>query len=172
MYSLKFNPAKAEALFDGLLRLDSTDLSILQDAADFYRENHRYEKALCVLPLVIAHPQVENWQKANAHADIGEMYTATGQLEPAMQAYLVCQKAYADMLQANPNRFFYKNGLAVSYSQLGWFFQSKKNDKEKARNYYLQCQALGQEIAKDYPSFVDFKDRLKWVQNALKALDK
>ena len=117
MYSLKFNPAKAEALFDGLLRLDSTDLSILQDAADFYRENHRYDKALRVLPHVIAHPQAEDWQKANAHDDIGEMHTATGQLEPAMRAYLAistsirrsaASRPQSLLLQRKPGHFVRK----------------------------------------------------------------
>ena len=120
MYSLKFNPAKAEALFDGLLRLDSTDLSILQDAADFYRENHRYDKALRVLPLIIAHPQAEDWQKANAHDDIGEMHTATGQLEPAMRAYLAistsirrsaASRPQSLLLQRKPGHFLRKPRL-------------------------------------------------------------
>ena len=35
MYSIQFDPAKAESQYDQLLRLDSTDLEILQDAADF-----------------------------------------------------------------------------------------------------------------------------------------
>lgn len=59
MYSLKFDPARAEAQYDQLVRLDSTDLEILRDAADFYRENHLYDKAMRLYPLVIAHSKAE-----------------------------------------------------------------------------------------------------------------
>lgn len=119
MYGVKFNPAKAEALFDGLVRLDSTDLEILQDAANFYRKNHRYEKALHILPLIIAHPQAEDWQKVSSHAFLGDMYTALGQLEFAMKAYLACQNGCLNLIKRNPSSTTYKAYLASSFSKLG-----------------------------------------------------
>ncbi|MFN0175358.1 MAG: tetratricopeptide repeat protein [Saprospiraceae bacterium] len=159
MYGVKFNPAKAEALFDGLVRLDSTDLEILQDAADFYRENHRYEKALRVLPLVIAHPQAEDWQKANAHGHIGDMYFSVGRLELALQAYLTCQEVYTKMLHTDPNNSFFYNNLAISYSKLGNTHTSLGN-LDKALIFFEERSRLSKELCEVYPQDVDFKDNL------------
>ena len=50
MYNVNFDPEKAEAQYDQLLLLDSTNLEILQQAADFYREQHRYDKAKKTIP--------------------------------------------------------------------------------------------------------------------------
>ena len=159
MYGVRFNPAKAEALFDGLVRLDSTDLTILSDAVDFYRQNHRYDKALRLLPLIIAHPQAEDWRKANAYSYMGEMYTFIGQLEPSMKAFLACQKAYATMLLANPNRSFYKENLAISYSQLG-STHSALGNLEQALKFYEERSRLGKELYTSYPTNVSFKNGL------------
>ena len=166
MYGVKFNPAKAEALFDGLVRLDSTALEILQDAADFYRKNHRYDKALRILPLIIAHPKAEDWQKANAHSDIGKMYTFIGQLEPALQAYLAFQKAYAEMIKADPKSSFYMANLAISYEKLG-STHSALGNLNKALGFYEQYNQLEKELYEAYPQNVDFKLNLGWANQFL-----
>ena len=94
MYSLKFDPAKAAAQYDQLIRLDSTDLEILSDAADFYRENHQYDKAFPLYPLIIAHPDAPPWQKANAYAHLGELSTNTGRLMDALGNYKAYRNSY------------------------------------------------------------------------------
>ena len=119
LYVLNAQPRKAEGLYDQLLRLDSTSLELLQECADFYRENHFYEKALRVLPLIINHPNAETWQKANAHGHMGEMYTTIGLLEPALNAFMAFQKTYQQLSKTDTVSEFYKNNLAISYSKLG-----------------------------------------------------
>ena len=64
MYVTNLDVDKAETQYDQLLLLDSTNLDILRGCADFYRENHRYEKALRLYPKIISHPQAEELQKA------------------------------------------------------------------------------------------------------------
>ena len=159
MYSLKFDPAKADTLYDQLLRLDSTDLEILQDAANFYRENHRYEKALRTYPMLIAHPQAEDWQIANAHGNMGEMHTATGNLTAALYAYTESFKAYEKLQRGSPANDFYQQNLAVSYSKLGSTHTSLGN-LDKALKYYEERSRLGKELFEAYPNNVEFKNGL------------
>jgi len=119
LYSLTFEIAKAEALYDQLLRCDGSRLDILLECENFYRENHRYEKALGITAAIIAHPQAEDWQKANACGHTGGLYTATGRLDDALSYYIKSQNQYAGLAKENPSSSFYKSNLAISYEKLG-----------------------------------------------------
>ncbi len=159
MYALKFDLDKAEAQYDQLLRLDSSDLAILSDAADFYRQNHRYDKALQLLPRMIAHPQATDWQKANAYGHEGDLYTALGQPDAALQAYVALQNGYAKLLNANPGIAFYKNNLAVSYDQIG-NIQTALGRLDQALLFYKQSYQLAQELQASYPESPEFTYQL------------
>ena len=103
--------AKAEIQYDQLLLLDSTNLDILRGCADFYRENHRYEKALRLYPKIISHPQAEELQKAKAYGDSGDMLTNIGQLKNAMNDFLQYKNIHEGLLKKNPNASFSKEKL-------------------------------------------------------------
>ncbi|MFN0036715.1 MAG: tetratricopeptide repeat protein [Saprospiraceae bacterium] len=77
-----------------------------------------------------------------------------------------------ELYKAFPQNVDFKDGLAVSYSQLGRFFRDQKNDTEKARSFFKQCHELWKELANDFPAFVEYQNNLKWVQKALADLDK
>ena len=64
----------------------------------------------------------------------------------------------------------FKNGLAISYSQLGRFYRDQKADKEKAKQHFEQCYRLWQELAEAYPAYVEFGNNLAWAKNALEGL--
>jgi tetratricopeptide (TPR) repeat protein len=159
LYLLKFDIAKAEVLYDRMLLLDSTNLDILSDVADFYRENHRYEKALRLYPKIIEHPQAEAWQKANAYSFLGNLYTTTGNLNKAMEAYTKCYQTYSPLSKNAPDNTFYKNNLAVSYSKLGETHTSLGN-LDKALGFYEEYNHLEKELYAAYPNNVDFKNGL------------
>lgn len=116
MYNLKFDPVKAEAQYDDLLRLDSTDLEILIDAAEFYWNNHRYHKGLRINTLVAAHPKVEAWQAANAHCYLGDLYILIGNLPAALEAFHKFYESYKWLTQYDTT---YKSNLAISHERLG-----------------------------------------------------
>jgi tetratricopeptide (TPR) repeat protein len=156
MYSLKFDPIKAEQQFDQLVLLDSTDLEIIYDAANFYQEQHRYGKALVLYPKVINHPNAEVWQKVNAYGDIGEIQTKTGKLEKAMKAFKRYSQAYDTLYQNTPSYTLYKHNLAVSYSKLGKTYKSL-GDLDTALYYFKERSRLGKELYESYPSNVNFK---------------
>ena len=122
LYVLTFQVEKAETLYDQVLRLDSTSLDILRGCADFYRDNHRYEKALWLYPKIIAHPQAEEKQKASAYLDNGDMLTSIGQLDTAMKAFLNYKNIHEGLLTKDANASLPKNGLGVAYSRLGVTF--------------------------------------------------
>ncbi|MFZ4427504.1 MAG: hypothetical protein ACOYOO_10120, partial [Saprospiraceae bacterium] len=159
LYVLNAQPRKAEALYDRLILLDSTNLEILQECADFYRENHFYEKALRAFPLIIYHPNTEEWQKANAHANMGEMFRAIGQLEPALNAFLAAQKTYRELLNTDPSRAFYKYNLALSYEKLGQTNVDLGN-LEQALRFFEEYNQLEKELYESCPNNVEFKNGL------------
>jgi hypothetical protein len=61
----------------------------------------------------------------------------------------------------------FKNGLAISYSQLGRFYMDQKGDKTKAKQSFEQCYRLWQKLAAAY---VEFGNNLAWAKNALDGL--
>ncbi|MEM6698638.1 MAG: tetratricopeptide repeat protein, partial [Bacteroidota bacterium] len=159
MYSVQFSPAKAEQQYDDLLQLDSTDLEILREAANFYREQHRYTKALNLYPKIIAHPQAESWQVANAHSGIGNLHTTTGNLNSALKAYTQFYNYYESFLKKDSFNTFYLNNLAISYSKLGETHTALGN-LEKAVKFYEKDLELTKQLFEEYPNNVSFKNGL------------
>ena len=159
LYVLTFQVEKAERLYDQILRLDTTDLEILSVAADFYRTNHRYDKALRTYPLVVAHPKAEAWQVAKAHGNMGEMLTATGNLPAALDAYTQSFEAYEKLHRGKPEDAFYKDNLAVSYQFLGATHTALGN-LDKALTFFEDYNKLEKELYAAYPTNVDFKHNL------------
>ena len=119
MYSLKFDPIKAASQYDQLIRLDSTDLDILSDAADFYRENHLYEKAFALYPLIIAHPEAQAWQQASAYGHLGELHTNTGSLPGAMKNFKQCNFVFDTWLKIT---------LVIGFTKKIWPFPILNSD--------------------------------------------
>ncbi len=159
LYVLKFEIPKAETLYDQMLRLNSRDLTILQAAADFYQENHRYEKALRLYPNIIAHPEAEAWQRANAYGHSGELFTTTGKLAEALQAYQRAFDQYAALSKEDSGSSFYKSNLAISYSKLGDTHTSLGN-LDQALGFFEERSRLGKELYDAYPNNVAFKNGL------------
>ena len=178
MYNVKFNPLKAEQQYDDLLRLDSTDLEILSDAADFYREQHRYEKAKNIYPKIIAHPKAEPWQVALAHGQMGVLFATTGNLNKALESYTQCNRSYHTFLKADSLNSFYKSNLAISYEKLGSTHTALGN-LDKALKYFEQYNNLEKQLFEAYPNNVSFKnglaisyEKLGSTHTALGNLDK
>ncbi|MBI5914177.1 MAG: tetratricopeptide repeat protein, partial [Bacteroidetes bacterium] len=123
--------------------------------------------------LYAAYPQNVSFKNglAISYSQLGETHTALGDLTAALRHFEERSRLGKELYAAYPQNVSFKNGLAISYSQLGRFYRDKKNDRAKARLYFEQCQALWQELAKDYPGFVEFQRNLNWVQNALAGLE-
>ena len=159
MYSIQFNPLKAEQQYDDLLLLDSTDLEILIDASEFYKDQHRYDKAKKIFSKIINHPQVEPWQVANIHWYTGNIYFNTGDPAKALEAYTLFSKSHKKLVKENPNHSFYKEKLAISYSKLGESHSALGN-MEKAFKYIEYATILFEKLYQTYPNNVEFKDGL------------
>ncbi len=155
---LSFEYNKAETYFDKIYELDSTDINILRETANFYREQHRYEKAKNFYSKIIAHPQAQKWQKANAYSDLGDLYSITGDLTKAQVFFQNFSDAYAILFKADTNSF-HKNNLAISYSKLGETYTSLGNLNKALELYELRAK-IGKELYDAYPKNVDFKNGL------------
>jgi len=150
---------KAEKIYDQLLRIDSNNLEILQEAAEFFQTYHFYDKALQVYPTIIAHPKIEIWQKANAYGHIGEIQTTKGDLPKALNSYTLVSEMYDSLHQNTPTYSLYKQNLSVSYSKLGSTHSSLGN-LDKALTFFEERSRLGEELYESYPQNVSFKNGL------------
>jgi tetratricopeptide (TPR) repeat protein len=159
LYILKFDIAKAEVVYERMLLLDSTNLNIQRDVAEFYRENHRYEKALRLYPKIIAHPQAEDWQKAKAYRDSGDMLTNIGQFNNALYAFLQYKNIHEGLLMNNPNAAFSKQELSVAHERLGKTHTTLGN-LDKAYSFFEEMNKLCEELYATNPTNVDFKKGL------------
>lgn len=177
MHNVNFNPQRAEGLMDTLLLLDSTDLDILQKAADFYREQHRYQKAKQLYPKIINHPTAEAWQLANAYGSLGGLFTTTGDLEEALANYKQCYSSYLSLYTTDSSSF-HKNGLAINCQYLAITHQSLGN-VDKALILYESYNSLEKELNRGFPNNITFKnnlassyERLGSIQETLGNYDK
>ncbi len=101
---------------------------------------------------------------------IGNYHQTTGNLDRALGFFEGRSRLGKELYEAYPNNVSFKNGLAVSYSQLGRFYRDQKKDNAKAKPYFGQCYGLWQELAEAYPAYVEFGTNLAWAKNALDNL--
>jgi len=73
IYVNKGQPSDAEPFYDQLLLLDSTNLIVLQECADFYKANNLPEKASPLYLKIIDHPQTQEAQKIKATQDFNAL---------------------------------------------------------------------------------------------------
>ncbi len=159
MYSLEFNPARAEEQFDALIQLDSSDLTILQAAADFYRLNHRYEKAIQVLDRITAHPLAEGWQKSEAYLQMGTMYTELGDLSLALKAQRQGEKICFGLWESHKTSYYYKYNLARAHNELGKVERSLGH-LPAALGYFERFYQSLKTLYADYPQLPYIKQGL------------
>lgn len=177
MYSLTFNPQKAEQQYDQLLQLDSTDLTILNDAANFYQANHLYDKAKSTYPKIIQHPEAKDWLVANTYGHIGELFTQTGSPIDALNNYKLATNIYQKLYKDYPKASLYKENVAVTYAKLGETHVLLGN-LDTALTFYQRHHQLFKELSKSYPQNISLKkgialsyQRLGSTHTALGNLD-
>jgi tetratricopeptide (TPR) repeat protein len=159
MYTANFDLKKAEFQYDQLLLLDSTNLDILIDIANFYREQHLYEKAKRVNLKIISHPNAEINQVANAQCNLGDMHRYTGNLPSAIEAYQGFFNKYSQLYAESPSSPLFKYNLIISYERLGDIY-SKLDQLEKALTYFEQSLLLSTELHDMYPQNIVYKSGL------------
>ena len=101
---------------------------------------------------------------------IGETHRALGNLEKALQFFEEDAKLTKELYESYPQHVGFKNGLAVSYSQLGRFYRDKQPDSAKAKTYFQQCHLLWEDLAQTYPAYIEFQRNLEWVRAILDGL--
>ena len=109
---------------------------------------------------------------AISYSKLGETHTALGNLPQALTFFEDQTKLFEELHEAYPQNVSFKNGLAISYWQLGSFYKDKKSDVAAARWYFEQCRQSLQELTESYPAYVEFNNNLSEVQNDLTNLDK
>lgn len=106
---------------------------------------------------------------AVSHSKLGESYAALERLEEALYHFKIYNELIKE-LYGNYEKVKLKNDLAVSYCQLGWFYTKKRTNFEEAKKNYLLSKKLFMELINDFPTHIQFRNNLNWVESALKNL--
>lgn len=165
-YLLNFELLKAETVYDQLIKLDSTDLEILWDAANFYREQYRYEKAFGLYRKIIEHPKTNDREKADAYGFLGDLHIQVGNYPDGLKAYEQFNHAYDTLRKAVPDNPSFKNNLAVSYEKLGYFYR-RSGKIDTALTFFWKRSHLGEELCEDYPQNLELKQNLAFSYEKL-----
>ena len=76
-----------------------------------------------------------------------------------------------ELYAAYPQNVDFKNGLAISYTNLGVFSRDELKDSAKAKGYFQQAEKLWSELVRDAPQYAGFQRSLRIVQENLANLD-
>ena len=68
---------------------------------------------------------------------------------------------------AYPENVDFKNGLAISYSKLGWLYRYKMNESEKAKPYFQKCYDIWKEMSEQFPDYQEFRNNYEWAKEQL-----
>lgn len=155
MYTFDFKPLKAEDIMDTLLLLDSSDITILQKTANFYREQLLYDKAIDIYQSIMNHPKAEPWQVANVYGCMGRLFKIKGDQKQALAQFEKYQAANQELFQRDSSSF-HKNNLAISYSKLGEMHTSG-GSLNKALEFNEKYNLLEKELYHSNPDNIDYK---------------
>jgi hypothetical protein len=125
---LSFDFIRAEVLHDKLFLVDSSNLEILQSAADFYQNHHRYIKALHLFSKIINHSNVRPQQRINAYGSAA-LFALFLNRFPQAEEYTLAS------LSSDSNQTQIFSNLAIAY-----LFQGKWED---AKTIYIRLQKQG-----------------------------
>ena len=99
--------------------------------------------------------------------NLSEMYGVI----PALNKVLPYLKEYNQLLkdiqQKYPQNPTNKHGLAESYQKLGYFYESKLQDKNAAKLNYCHAKTLYEQLISSYSIYENQKDTLDWLINRL-----
>ncbi|MFN3848807.1 MAG: NB-ARC domain-containing protein [Spirosomataceae bacterium] len=99
---------------------------------------------------------------------LGNLQLSLGSLEEALIHYENMSKLFEELYRNYPNQVSFKNGLAISYFKLGTVYQD--NEKQKAIEYFKKAESHWIELTQAFPMYVEFKNNLNGVKNALAGL--
>jgi len=144
-----------------------TSLGNLEKALSYYEERSRLGKELYE-----SNPQNVSFKNglAISYSKLGETHTSLGNLEKALSYYEKDKQLSEELYESNSQNVSFKNGLAISYAKLGIFSRDHQNDKEKARVWFEQAEALWAELVKSFPAYAEFHKNMRNIKNVLKAL--
>jgi tetratricopeptide (TPR) repeat protein len=159
LYVLQGNRAKAETLFDEMLQIDSSNLEILNEAAEFYHENRIFNKALLIYPKIIDHPQTSDWEAVDIYGYLGDIYFIFGKFDKVLENYQIYSQKYNEFVQDEPQNAYYLDKLADSYAKIGTTYQAQ-GDFNQALENMEKCYELTQTLYDLEPEDVDVTERL------------
>ena len=104
---------------------------------------------------------------ANSPTRCGFPRVSLGNLQQALTYFEKDLELTKQLYDSFPNNVSFKNGLALSYQWLGWFYETKLNDKSKANENYHSSKTLLEQLVNSFPMYVEFKKNLAWVEEKL-----
>jgi tetratricopeptide (TPR) repeat protein len=156
IYVLRYETAKAGAIYEQLLRLDSTNLEIIQKAAKFYKDNHFYQKALNLYSKILSYPNIEEPEMADTYLAIGQLNIAIGKLKPqALDAINKSLKLYKKIVTEDQT-CYYQQRLALAYEGLADAHTALGNNFHNSI-YYQKMTDILKKLVEANPQNKEFK---------------
>ena len=149
-YAVKLKVSKVESIYDQILLLDDENLEVLTEAADFFEENHRYEKAFRLYGQVLEHPDARDWEKANAYVSVGRLFATVGELQEAAKAYYAAYVGYDSLSRQSPETAFYQFHLAIVHERIAESYLARGR-LDTAMVYYQQERLTMERLAMANP---------------------
>jgi tetratricopeptide (TPR) repeat protein len=101
---------------------------------------------------------------------IGNFHNTFGNLEKSLKYFDDYNRLTKELYDSDPNNVAFKNGLAISYINLGVFYQDSKTVKKNAQKYFQKAKDLWEDLVNKFPNYVEFQKNLKWVNKTLDNL--
>jgi tetratricopeptide (TPR) repeat protein len=103
---------------------------------------------------------------------LGITHAALGKPDKALEFYQKYNQLELtkELYQEYPNQVSFKNGLAVSFAQLGVFYTEYQPDIAKARTCFKEAKVLWEELVEQAPGVLEYQRNLDLVNEYLKKL--
>jgi tetratricopeptide (TPR) repeat protein len=144
-----------------------TTLGNLQQSLHWREEDYRLSKELYAA--APSHLEFKNGL-AVACSKLGITHITLGDLQQALRWYEEFHHLAQELHAAAPDHLGFANSLAVALMKLGGHYEQQGNIP-LALDYYRQAQALLAELVSKSTLYVEFKERLAWVNGRLGILE-
>lgn len=140
------------------------EIGELDQAIVFYEEMHQMFGELYE-----ANP--ENISTKNglaiSYEKLGNTHNLLGNLDHALTFFEKEARLFEQLHEAYPQNADFKNGLAISYLSLGYFYEENLLKENKEKNYYLRAKNYWDDLVVQFPSYIEYKNNLDWVNTRL-----
>lgn len=101
------------------------------------------------------------------HERIGNFFTTYGNLDNALKYFEEYSRHEKELYESYPGNVGFKNGLAISYVNLGMLYADNFDDTDKALNYFRQAELHFKELHQNFQGYKEFENNYNITVNKI-----